>query len=525
MSPLTGTGGLLRFLLRRDRVRVAVWVAAIVLLVVVTAESTKGLYSTQADLDQAAAVSIDNPAALAFNGPAQALDTMGGQVAFQVGAFGLSVVALMSLLLVNRMTRVEEDSGRLELVRSMAVGRHAPLAAALLLVTGVNVVVGALVAASLVAADLPVAGSIVFGASFTVLGVVFTALAAVTAQVAENPRVAAGTAGAVLGASFVLRAVGDIGDGTVSWLSPIGWAQKARPYAGERWWPFLVALAAAGILTAVAAQLTARRDFGAGLVAPRPGPARGGLGSALDLAARLQRGTVAWWAFALLLTGAAYGSIAEDIGDFVNDNEALEDLLAATGGAGITDSYLGFCLLTLALIAAGFALQAVLRLRSEESELRAEPLLATRTGRLTWVGSHLVLAVGGTLAVLAAGGLGTGVVYAAVAGDAGQVPRLVGAALVHAPAVWLVIGVTVALFGLAPRWAVAGWAVLGAGFVLGMFGPILDAPGWVLDLSPFEHTPLVPAEDLDLLPLAVLTALAAGLTAAGLAGFRRRDVG
>ena len=128
--------------------RILVWVLAIVALVVVTASSTKGLYPTQADLDQAAAASEGNPAALAFNGPAQALDTLGGQVAFQVGAVGLTVVALMSVLMITRLTRGEEDSGRLELIRSLPVGRHAPLAAALVVVAAMSVVIGALVGRS-----------------------------------------------------------------------------------------------------------------------------------------------------------------------------------------------------------------------------------------------------------------------------------------------------------------------------------------------------------------------------------------
>jgi polyether ionophore transport system permease protein len=134
VSSFTGTADLTRFALRRDRVRIAVWVIAIVVLVIITAASTKSLFPTQADLDQAAAASQDNPAALAFNGPAVALNTMGGQIAFQVGAVGLTVVGLMSLLMVGRLTRGEEESGRLELIRSMAVGRHAPLAAAVIVV-------------------------------------------------------------------------------------------------------------------------------------------------------------------------------------------------------------------------------------------------------------------------------------------------------------------------------------------------------------------------------------------------------
>src|SRR5699024_3848670 len=154
-----------------------------------------------------------------------------------------------------------------------------------------------------------------------------------------------------------------------SWLSPIGLAQKSRPYAGERWWALGLLLLLAAGAAVVAARLAGHRDFGAGLVAPRAGPPRAapGLGSPLGLAVRLQRGTVGWWSFAVLLTGAAYGSLADSIEDFIDDNEALEEMIARAGGGTITDAYLATSFLVLALIAGGFALQATLRLRSEES--------------------------------------------------------------------------------------------------------------------------------------------------------------
>jgi ABC-2 type transport system permease protein len=54
---------------------------------------------------------------------------------------------------------------------------------------------------------------------------------------------------------------------------------------------------------------------------------------------------------------------------------------------------------------------------------------------------------------------------------------------------------------------------------------LLDLPTWLEDISPFKHTPPLPAADLTVVPLAVLAAVAAALTTAGLVGFRRRDVG
>jgi ABC-2 type transport system permease protein len=142
-TTLVGTTQLVRFDLRRDRMRIAAWILAILALVASTVASVKGLYPTVGDLRAAARVSENNAAAIAFNGPAQGLDTLGGQVAFQVGAIGLTLVGLMTLLMLGRLTRGEEESGRLELVRSSPVGRHAPLAAGLLVVAGLDVVVEA----------------------------------------------------------------------------------------------------------------------------------------------------------------------------------------------------------------------------------------------------------------------------------------------------------------------------------------------------------------------------------------------
>jgi ABC-2 type transport system permease protein len=222
--------------------------------------------------------------------------------------------------------------------------------------------------------------------------------------------------------------------------------------------------------------------------------------------------------------GIAYGSIADEVEDFIGDNDTLQDMIAGAGG-NLTDSFLATALLQLALIGGGYAVQSSQRLRSEETGQRAEPVLATPVPRWRWAVSHLVMAFGGSLAVVVAGGLGMGLAYAVTGGGAGQIPRMVGASLVQAPALWVLVGLTMALFGIVPRAVLVTWAVLVGCFTLGLLADVLDLPGWVLDLSPFEHTPSIPAADLDLVPVLLLTAVAAGLAAVGLAGLQRRDVG
>jgi ABC-2 type transport system permease protein len=526
MTELTGAVSLARCILRRDRLRMLVWTVSIVLLELLTAASTKGLYPTQADLDQAAAAVRGNAAAIALNGPDQALDTMGGQVAFQIGTIGLVAVALMAIFMVGRATRLEEETGRMELVRAMPVGRHAAIAAAMTMVTGMSAVVGAAVSFGLVSLNLPVEGSVLFGVALFAEGLVFAGITVVCAQLTDNTRVVLGSAGAVLAAAFVLRVAGDIGDGTLSWFSPIGWSQKTRPFAGEQWWPLLIPAVFVLGLTAVGGVLSTRRDLDAGFIPPRPGSraATPGLGRPLGLALRLQRGSLIGWSVGLFLMGAAFGWVADDVDALVGDNENLREMIAQLGGVTLTDAYLTSELMLTALAAAGFAIQAALRLRVEETALRAEPLLATPTSRRTWMTSHLVIALAGSVIVLASGGLGSGLLYGIASGDLGQIPRTLGAALAYAPALWLFVGLAALLFGLLPRAVAIAWAALTACVIIGLLGEVFNFPAWVDNTSPFQHTPQLPAQTLSIVPLTILTAIAAALTAAGLVAFRHRDI-
>jgi ABC-2 type transport system permease protein len=347
----------------------------------------------------------------------------------------------------------------------------------------------------------------------------------------ENPRAVYGAVGTVLAAAYVLRAAGDAGSGALSWLSPIGWGQRTYPYVDDRWWPLLLPAAAAALLVAAAVALLDRRDFGAGLLGQRPGragasPVLGSrvLGSPLGLAWRLQRGSLIGWAAGVLVMGVAFVSIGNSIEQFAEDNAQVAELL---GGAGnLVDSYLALSLALWALAAAAYGIGSVLRVRGEETAGRAEPVLATATGRPAWLGSHLAVALVGSALVLVAGGLGLGLAYGAAVTDGGQVARLAGAALAWVPAAWLVIAVAVLAFGWLPRAAaVVAWTVLGYCAVVVLFADSFDLPGWVGSASPFTHTPDTPLDGVVAAPLLVIAAVAVVLVAGGITGVRRRDVG
>jgi ABC-2 type transport system permease protein len=525
-TTLTGTSSLVRFILRRDRVRLALWIAGITLVVLSNTASIDGLYPTQADLDEVARTETENAALIALNAPAYGLDTLGGQAVFNIGSFGFAVMALMGMFLVGRHTRADEENGRTELLRATVLGRNAPVTAVLVVAAAAFAVLGGLITLTMLSQDLPTAGSALYGAAMAGFGFLFACVTAVTVQVTEHNRAALGYAGALLGASYVIRAVGDVGDGTLSWLSPMGWAQAARPYAGERWWTLLLMAGASVLCVGVAYGLLRVRDLGGGLVPPKPGPpvASAALTRPTGLALRLQRASLAGWAFGIALSGVAYGSVGQDVRDLIGDSQAFEDILAP-GGGNLTDAFFATSLLMLALIAGGFAISSALRLRSEETAGHAESLLATGLSRSRWAASQLAVALGGCVVLMAGGGLGMGLTYGIAVSDIGQVGRLLGAAVAFVPALWVLVGVTFLLFGVAPQATPAAWAALVLCFVVGLFGELLSLPDWVVDLSPFQHVPGMPAAGFTAAPLIALTAVAAGFIALGAAGFRHRDAG
>ena len=524
---MTGTLRLLRFMLRRERFMLPWWLLGATLLVLTQSGQSQNLYGTPEKLHQLRETIGANTAVIAMSGPTRLLDSIGGEIVFEMFAFVAIVVALMNMFLIGRHTRADEESGRAELIRSARVGRFAPLAAALTLAGLADATAGVLVFAVAAGTGLPIGGSVLLGAAVAGVGLTFAALTAVAAQVFENTRAAYGLVGLLIGAAFVLRAAGDVGDGSLSWASPIGWGQRTFPYAGDRWWPLLLPFGASVLLGAVAVGLLGRRDLGAGLIRPRPGRATAArsLRTTYALAWRLQRGALIGWAAGLALLGVGYGSIGDSIEQYVRDNPQIAGFLPG-GAADVVNAYLALTIGLSALLVAAYGVTSALRVRAEETSGRAEPVLATAAGRPAWLAGHLSVALAGSALVLVSYGLGEGVAYGLTVGDAGQVPRLAGAALAYLPAVWLIIAGTVLVIGWLPRaTAPLAWIAVAYCAVVTLFADSFDLPGWVRRASPFAHTPRVPAVDLTVTPLLVLVLLTALLMVAGGAGLRRRDIG
>lgn len=526
---LAGLGTMVRLVLRRNRVRLAVWVVVLVGMLAYVASYYREIFPTQTSLDDFAALS-DTPGIRALTGLSPAADTLGGAV-WTKGWMTIALsLAIGVAFLVVRNGRADEETGRTELLRSRMLGVHAYGAASWLVNGLLCVVVGlgvALVSASggLDPEGAGMAGSLVLGASVTGVGLVGLGIGALAGQVASTSRGANALASGVIVGFYVLRMIGDLGDGALTWASPIGWGQQMQPFGANRWWPFALLVVAAAALLAVAAVLEARRDLGAGLLperAGRPGaPER--YTAPLGLGLRMQRGPVIGWSVTVVLCGLLFGSIIEAMNELIADAEAgpAQDFLRGSG----VDALLAMLASMIGLVTAVFATQSAVSLRADEASGIIEPQLAGALSRRRWAWQRLAIPVVGSAVLLVVGGGILGAVHGSVADAPSAVGSLTGAALAYWPAVMVLVGVAAALFGWVPRLAIPlTWGVVAAMWFATMLGEVFGLPQWLLDALPFSAVPYVPLEDMSWTPLIVLTLVAGALAWSGVERFARRDV-
>ncbi|MEP6798297.1 MAG: polyketide antibiotic transporter [Lapillicoccus sp.] len=530
MSGYAGTGTLVRLALRRDRVLIPVCVVGLVALAGGSARSTVALYPDPAQAVSAARAAALSPAIVGMYGPIAAPDNPDSIGAFKTLVLGGIFLAIFAFAIVRRHTRTEEEAGRTELVGAGVVGRRAPLTAAVLL-SGATVLVTSMVAGlSMAAAGLGLVGSLAFATAWAGIGLSFVGVTAVAAQLTGTARGCAAVTLGTLGVAYLLRAVGDTtsGAGWLTWLSPIGWAEKVEVFGANRIVVALLPLAFTVGLVALAFVLLERRDLGSGLVAARPGPAgaAASLRSPLALAWRLQRGLLLGWAIGFAILGLVLGAVAGSVSAFV-DSPEIADMLAKLGGsaASLGDTFISTELHFMAVAAAAYGISAALRLKSEEADLHTEQVLATPASRPALLGGHALIALGGSALLMLVLGAGLSVGAAGEYGGlAGALGHLLPAALAPVPAVWVCVGLALVVYGALPKVVVVAWALLAAFLVVGEFGPLFNLPTAVVDLSPFSHGAMVPGGAVPGTPLAALALLAAALVLAAGVSFRRRDL-
>ena len=324
----------------------------------------------------------------------------------------------------------------------------------------------------------------------------------------------------------MLRAAGDIGDETLSLISPLGLIQRSQFFVENTVWPVYVILAQAVVVTAVAYALSAVRDIDQGFISARPGKTEGArlLSSSSGLAYRLIRNFIFAWVIVLFCLGASYGTILPDIEMFVDESEFYQMVI----GANSEYSHMEMFSATINIIAAIFALVPLLlialRPRTEEREGRTEQILAKPVSREKYLAGYIFPAFLVSILLQLASVFGLYMASVAFLDEPISLTFLLQANLVFLPALWIMIGVAVFITGLLPRATTFVWAYFAFSFFTIFMGRMMDLPDWLPKLSPFGYIPQLPVDDVNFSTLIILTIVAFGLTLAGTIFYERRDL-
>jgi ABC-2 type transport system permease protein len=521
----TGLRAMLGVQWRAHRRATLVWMVVLIAIMVGTAGSIAGLYPTPEMIHGYAKAATAGDALVAINGRVEGIDSLGGIIADEFGFFAAFLLPLLGISLVTLATRTEEETGRLEALLAGRVARQVPVVAGLTLASAAIVATTVAFALGLIAFGVPAARADLYAASLGTLAFAFAGLAALLAQVVLHSRGVYTWGLLVLGLAYVLRGVGDLTNTWVTWLSPLGWAEKAAAFGDTRWWTLLIPLAAGGLLAALAILVAGRRDLGSALIRVGAGSPRATswLRSPLGLATAIHRpAMLGWLAGAVILTGTM-GALAQQFINAVLGNPATAAAFGVSGATPV-DGMLALTQLYAAVIATGYAVQAVGSLRGEETAGRLEMRLSGTLSRVRWLAAHALVIVAGLVVIILVSSIVLAAGMAWSMGSAADLGRVLWAGAAYLPAELLVAGLALALFGLRPRAFPAAWAAVAFIAFIALLGRGLQLPRWVLDLSPLSHVGNPPLDTVPPLSLITLGAIAAALAVAAAVGFRHRGV-
>ncbi len=486
-------------------------------------------YPNVADRMQFAVNFGDNKAIRLIYGVPHDLITVGGYAAWRVGGVLAIFAAVWGVFAAVRAQRGEEDDGRAEIVLAGPLGRGPVFAAGLAGIGGGVVLLWAATWLGLLAGGLAAGPSAYLALEVAAVAAVFVGVGSLASQIAPTRRLALGLGTAVFALAFALRIVADTA-GSLEWLrwaTPLGWAEEMRPFSGSQPAVLLLIVAATAALLFAAAGIALRRDIGTGLLhsSDSAPPRMRLLSSPAALALRSERGLLIGWFAGIAVYAVLTGLLAETF-TAANLSRSVREELQKFGGASLVTpkGALGFYFLFFAFAISLFACAQMSAARHEEAESRLETVFALPVGRRGWLLGRLALAVAGIAALaLAAALLAWG---AAATQDAGiGLGAALEAGLNTIPASLLFLGLAALAFAALPR-ATAGvaYGLVAVAFLWYLFGALLGAPQWTLDLSPFQHVAPVPAQPFKVPEALAMVAIGAAASLAALTAFRRRDV-
>lgn len=517
-------------LFRQNGLWIFIWLFSLIGFSAAAALAYKNIYTSEKDI-MGFALTMKNPAMIALLGPGYALEDYHVAAVFSNEMLLLSgiAVAIMNILLAIRLTKIDEEEGRLEIVQALPVGKLAYLFAAVIQLILVNALLAVLMGAALSALRIPsmsVASSFLYGTALGSTGIFFAAGTVLFAQLADTSRGTAQSAFSSLLFFYILRSWGDVKENYLSNFSPLGMMQKTGPFVQNQWRPVLVLLFGTLLLLSLTFYFNTIRDMGSGLLPSRRGRNRSSLflQSPIHLFWRLERVSVFVWLAGIFLMSAVFGAVLQDMEQYFAEFEFLQQFLPSSTGLNVTEQFLILLLVILSIFSAIPTVSVLYRPLKEEKQERLSQLLSKPVSRCRVLGSSYLLAL--IIGII----MQTAIVAGMYLSMAEQVreslnwQNLVEAAAWYILALWFVESLAVFLAGRFPQAISLIWAYILWVFLVTYLGELLEFPDWLKSTSVFYVIPILPFDRYEEIKIGFYAAASLLLTSAGFWYYRQRDL-
>ncbi len=525
-----GTIDLIKLFIKRNKLTIFIWLVSLTFVTVVVAGAFTGLYSSPEEMF-AMAETMRNPAMTAMVGPSEGLDNyhVGAQMSHQMLLFTAMAVGVMSILIVTKNTRADEEDGLIEMIRSLPVGRLSISLAITKLMVSVYIIMTILIAAGLYLTNIEnitLHGSILYASTLAITGVFFAVLTLIISQLTENSRGTIGYSFGFLLVAYFLRAIGDVSSEFLSLISPLGLILRTHPYVLNNWWPILIMFVISIILFGLALYLNSIRDLGSGFI-----PSKGGHKNASSLLKkpigfymRLQRTSIIAWLVTMLLLGISYGSIFGDLEQFILSNEMIQQMIDPESTYTLSEQFMTLMMMIMSIMGTIPALMFVLKPRSEEKKKRLENIITKSVSRNKMLFVNLSISLVFGLLMLLVAGLGLYLASSSVMESPILLSTTIKAILVYFPAMAFMVGLALLLNGYFEKFTYLIWGYLVYTFFVSYLGNLLDLPELIIKTTPFSHIPNYPVEEIKFVTLAIISVIAILFMVMGFIGFNKRDI-
>lgn len=477
---------------------------------------------------------LQNPAMIAMIGPTPVITatdyTLGAMYAHEMLLFCGLFTMIVSILHVVGHTRKEEDLGLTEIIRSFQVGRQANSLATLVETIFINILLALFIATLMISFHtdtITIQGSLLFGASVGIAGIMGAGIALVMAQIMPHATSATGSSISIIGLLYIIRGVTDISYANLTIFNPFSWTYVTYPFTENNWLPIIFSILFTIGLALLAFTLEGKRDMGAGILPEKEGKANAkkSLLSVHGLLFYMNKGIIISWFIAFIILGAAYGSIYGDMQAFLQSNDLMELMFTQTG-ISIEKSFTAMIMMVMICLVAILPITITNKLFSEENRLHLSQIFATKVtrGQLYWTNICIAIVAGAVGILLVAIGLGGAAIATMDNNATMNLSDFILAGYNFLPTVLFFISLASLALGWAPKLGKLVYVYLTYSFLLNYFGNILDLPDWFFKTAIQSWIPQMPMEEFELITFLVITLISISLIVLGYFGYRHRDM-